>query len=1092
MEALLDEARGAQQSRDFASARSKVAEAVQAGLSSIGTCDDDAAIALLVRLAVVAQDSRELKAAQLVERRLVEIRERTLPPDHPDLQKARMQLSSTLYSQGLVEEARALCEKVVAIWGRTLSEDDPNLLGARDQLATLLYTQGDLQGARALDEQVLAIQERALPDEHPSLQKTRLNLASTLFTQGDHAGARRLYEKVLTLGERTLPADDSRMLVARMGLANALAVQGELAHARSIGEELVRIYERSVPDDHPHLQMARMNLAETLRELGDLARARALLEKVLPIQERSLPGDNLDLQSTRIDLALVLKMQGDAPGARAMEEEILSILERTLPEDHPYLQKARLNLAVTLRNQGDLATAKELQEKAVAIRERDLPDDHPDVQSARMGLANTLFELGDLPGARALEERILDILERDLPADDPKVQVARSNLANMLFAEGDFGEARARYEQALSAWQRVLPEDDIDVLRVQGHLAWTLAALGDRPALSVALHRIAAGTARALERSLALPLRERAELVVSLDQILSDLLSLAPSVPDEEGLEEELFALVETSRARATGTTLSCASSSDPELAALVDRGRRLRTRLNDLVSGTGAGGQPTDASTEKVAAIVRERDEVEATILGKLAASDRPAPRIDRTSLARSLPPGACAVGYRRSVRGSLDPTALHQLRDEPRLLAHVLRTDGTLTRIDLGPQEVLAASVARWRESVGEPFERTEPAALPLAEIGAEASPQGPARGVGVSAGPRGNSDRAAGEELRRLVLDPVLEAAGKAEVLFVCPDDVLYLTPLDALPAGGSANADAGLVGDHLRIATLPSFASLLQGPRPPAGTASLVAVGGVDYDAVIEPDPGALAEASAPALADAGPSGARSGPLGGSWSGLPATLTEAQGIAAIFHRVFDRDATVLTAGEATKKALRERSQGVEFLHVATHGYFAPESVPSLTDPRTGGAARARMGLREAVEGLAPMTLCGLALAGANRGRDSLGRVPGILTAEELAGIDLSGCKLAVLSACETGVGMRRAGQGVQSLQAALHAAGVRTAITALWKVDDAATRRLMELFYAGLWIEGKPVSEALWGAKSALRAEGHPVRDWAGWVLSGDPD
>ncbi len=88
-------------------------------------------------------------------------------------------------------------------------------------------------------------------------------------------------------------------------------------------------------------------------------------------------------------------------------------------------------------------------------------------------------------------------------------------------------------------------------------------------------------------------------------------------------------------------------------------------------------------------------------------------------------------------------------------------------------------------------------------------------------------------------------------------------------------------------------------------------------------------------------------------------------------------------------------------------------------------------------------------------------------------------------------QTNVGIRRAGQGVQSLQSALHAAGVRTAITSLWKVDDASTRGLMESFYDNLWIEELPKAEALWRAKNALRETGHPVRDWAGQVLSGDP-
>ena len=62
--------------------------------------------------------------------------------------------------------------------------------------------------------------------------------------------------------------------------------------------------------------------------------------------------------------------------------------------------------------------------------------------------------------------------------------------------------------------------------------------------------------------------------------------------------------------------------------------------------------------------------------------------------------------------------------------------------------------------------------------------------------------------------------------------------------------------------------------------------------------------------------------------------------------------------------------------------------------------------------------------------------------------------------------------------------------RTAITSLWKVDDdAASRRLFGIFYTKLWIEKLGKADALWQAKMALRAEGHPLRNWASWVLSG---
>src|SRR5262249_41641763 len=179
-------------------------------------------------------------------------------------------------------------------------------------------------------------------------------------------------------------------------------------------------------------------------------------------------------------------------------------------------------------------------------------------------------------------------------------------------------------------------------------------------------------------------------------------------------------------------------------------------------------------------------------------------------------------------------------------------------------------------------------------------------------------------------------------------------------------------------------------------------------------------------------------------------------------------------------ATKARLASAVAGVRYLHLATHGWFAPEPLDALRDANVDGP---RFGAADQVRSFAPETLCGLALAGANRGRDAVGRVPGILTAEELASFDLGNCELAVLSACETNVGIRRAGQGIQSLQTALHAAGARTAITSLWKVDDAATCRFFELFYTKLWKDKLGKADALWQAKMAVRAEGPPVRDLA---------
>ena len=83
-----------------------------------------------------------------------------------------------------------------------------------------------------------------------------------------------------------------------------------------------------------------------------------------------------------------------------------------------------------------------------------------------------------------------------------------------------------------------------------------------------------------------------------------------------------------------------------------------------------------------------------------------------------------------------------------------------------------------------------------------------------------------------------------------------------------------------------------------------------------------------------------------------------------------------------------------------------------------------------------------------------------------------LDLRGCELVVLSACETGLGEAEDGQGVLGLQRAFQAAGARAVVASLWKVDDAATGVLMERFYTNLWDKKLPKLEALRQAQLAV--------------------
>jgi CHAT domain-containing protein len=132
-----------------------------------------------------------------------------------------------------------------------------------------------------------------------------------------------------------------------------------------------------------------------------------------------------------------------------------------------------------------------------------------------------------------------------------------------------------------------------------------------------------------------------------------------------------------------------------------------------------------------------------------------------------------------------------------------------------------------------------------------------------------------------------------------------------------------------------------------------------------------------------------------------------------------------------------------------------------------------------------------LSGLALAGVNQ-RASGNNEDGLLTALEVAGLDLWGTRLVVLSACETGVGDVRNGEGVYGLRRALVLAGSESQMMSLWQVSDVATRDLMIAYYQRLR-EREGRAEALRKVQLAMmhgqRQYAHPFF-WASFIQSGD--
>jgi len=227
--------------------------------------------------------------------------------------------------------------------------------------------------------------------------------------------------------------------------------------------------------------------------------------------------------------------------------------------------------------------------------------------------------------------------------------------------------------------------------------------------------------------------------------------------------------------------------------------------------------------------------------------------------------------------------------------------------------------------------------------------------------------------------------------------------------------------------------------------------------------------------------------------GSIADLPGTKTEVQNIGALIVNQNMLGVTALLGADALEETVKA-VKGLKVLHLATHGYFAEVQEANPDDQR--GLSITTLHVAEGhapgvlAESADPMRRSGVLLAGSaqtiDAGRSPLGVDDGILTAYESMGLDLHGCELVVLSACETGLGDIRSGEGVYGLQRAFQAAGTRYILMSLWKVDDDSTQYFMTSFYQA-WLGGATIPVAYKTAQVRTREVFIQSGKWAAFVL-----
>jgi CHAT domain-containing protein/tetratricopeptide (TPR) repeat protein len=894
----------------------------------------------------------------------------------------------------------------------------------------VLYSRGQYAEAGSLQHEIVRLAEQAYPKQsypngHPYLAASLNNLGTLLQVQGEYSRALNYYERALAMNEALYP---------------------KMTHPRG----------------HPELATGLNNLGILFQSRGDYAKALSFYRRALAMRKalypkEKFPAGHPHLAVSLSNLGFLLQAQGEYGQALVYYQRALAIFEtlypkKTYPRGHPDLARMLSNLGGVLQLRGDYAKALAYSQRALTMNEtlypkEEYPHGHPD-------LVRSLHNLGAVHKLQGEDDKALDFIQRALvmseslypndkyPRGHPELVAYLNNLGAVLQDRGEYARVLDCYQRALTMNESLYPKEK----HPRGHpqMVESLHALGT-------LHLFQGAYAKStdyLQRALAMKdnlsdaflahvseaegLNYLAKFPLTRDAYLSASRHLPDTAEDSyTHLWRSKAALAKLLERRQQALLLA-----DPTVRQL---GKQLVATRLDLAAVLLAPPGRYKDHAERLHKLARRKEELERDIaaqlpaFGQLQALDRFTPR----DLLAKLPDHTVFVDFLRYAFFEYDPKQPGKKGEKRTLcyMAFVLRHGQPVQRVELGEAALIDRAVRRWRKDV---------------VLGEKSNPTA--------------------QKLRQLIWQPLVKyVPADTETVFLAPDDALTGLPWAALPG---RNKGTVLLEDHA-LAVVPHGRLLLEQllPRPAADAHRdlVLAAGAIAYDQ--KPD-------------DAPPNqtvlvpdrGAARGDKKRIWPYLKGTEAELEQIRVLAGR---RDVRLRQGKEAsTDQLLRDLPQA-RWAHLATHGFFADAQFRSVLQVDEKDFARqlrlsGEVFDRNAPGARNPLVLSGLVLAGANRDEKD----GGILTAEAITGLPLQKLDLAVLSACETGLGEVAGGEGVFGLQRAFHVAGTRTVIASLWKVDDQATAALMSLFYHKLWRDKKTPLVAL--REAQLELYRHPER------------
>ena len=1007
--------------------------------------------------------------AEVQLKRSLEIREKILPNENPDIGKSLNALGLVLKFQGKYKDAEPLYIRSLEIKEKSLGPDDPSLANSLNNLAELYIIQSKYTEAETMLKRVLEIRLKAPETDFALVVKCLNSLGDLYREQERYFEAESTLVEALNICRREFEPDNPDLAVTLNYLGDLNNQFGNYEKAGFYYRQALGIWENI---EHRDLDVGVFNLARNCLMRGDFLNAEKGFKRALEIMESNLGPDHVNIAYLLTTMASMYNKMGKTEDAIDNDKRALLIKEKTYGEDHPDVAFALNNLAYDYVTQGKYIEAEPLLKRSMEIFQKNDWQGKPAFANVLQSLAELYSRQEKYSKAEPLMERAVSILTLEYGEVHPEVALMLTFQADLYRLAGEYEKADSLFGNAYDIYVRTVGSEHPKTAR-----NLELSSILKRVRKDFIASRENAFRAFSIRKknfedfSIILSERDALTYCMLMRQAAGNYLScfLDGQFRDDKNVSEAAGVIL-ASKGKVSDEIYErkkmLSKTADSALTQMMESYRMLKLMISQkFVAGPEEGG--SEGFIAELDSLQKEADNLESELADKCSAVrfKQEIEKIDYKKLASLLPSNSVLVEY---IKYNYRGTGSGNEVPVPRYMALTIDDTGRLTLRDLGEGTIIDGLVQEYRRHF-----------------------------LDITATRRNPTiiDRTRylelGTRLYNKLWQPIKDAVASKDLVLIAPDGGLNL-----ISFGGLVTPDGKYLVETQTLHYLSSGRDLLRMNDSIQEGRGLMAIGDPDYDALVSArlettDSTSTIENSASRNTD-GIMNTRS--VTGNLSDirvepLPGTRLEINRIVENWKKSSDEPVSVYMGQEAGEGTFKRMAPGHRIIHLATHGYFITGECQSFNLALTDESTTAYWGEN-------PLLLSGLFLAGANRreqNSDSLGLEDGVLTADEVVGINLEGTRLVVLSACETGLGEVKEGEGVYGLRKAFQIAGARTVLSVLWSISDTETAEIMSRLYNH---KERNLAETIHRLQvdkiKALRAKkipDHPFT-WGGFIAVGD--